>query len=76
MVNKGTRLVEDELLPHLPEWRRHFALSRRELAVRAELDETTIKRLEDAGTLARPKTVRLLAHGLGISPDELRRSPA
>jgi ribosome-binding protein aMBF1 (putative translation factor) len=75
MHERQVRVVEDEQLPHLNAWRRHQALSRRELAARAELDPTTIKRIEDLATPARPRTVRALADGLGITPADLRRSP-
>jgi ribosome-binding protein aMBF1 (putative translation factor) len=70
-----TRLVETEPLPHLRAWRRHVAVSRRELAQRAELDAATIRRIEDLGSPARPRTVRTLAGALGITPAALRQAP-
>jgi transcriptional regulator with XRE-family HTH domain len=65
---------EDEPLPYLQSWRRHLAFSQREVAARASLDPATVRRLEE-GRPARPKTVRLLAQALGVTPAELRRPP-
>jgi transcriptional regulator with XRE-family HTH domain len=69
------RAVDDERLPHLRAWRRRQSFSLRETAAAAGLNRATIIRLEARGTPARPKTVRVLAHALGITPSELRRKP-
>jgi transcriptional regulator with XRE-family HTH domain len=66
---------ENERLPHLLDWRRHLAFSQREVATRASLDPATLRRLED-GHPARPRTIRMLAQALGLTPAELRRPPA
>jgi lambda repressor-like predicted transcriptional regulator len=56
-------------------WRHHQSFSLRDLAALAELNKTTLHRLEVLGTPARPSTVRILARALGISPSEQRRQP-
>jgi Helix-turn-helix domain len=66
---------DHERLPHLRAWRRHLAFSQREVARGAALDPATVRRLEE-GRPARPRTVRMVAQALGLSPAELRRPPA
>jgi hypothetical protein len=70
------RTIENEPLEYLRQWRHHVAISRRAgLAERAGLDPSTVHRIEVFGTPARPRTVRLLAKALEISPSQLRRPP-
>lgn len=47
------------------------ALSRRDLANRSGVDESTIYRSEHGITKLRPSTIRKLAKALGVRPDEL-----
>ena len=47
------------------------ALSRKDLAQRSRVDESTIYRAERGQTKLRPSTVRKLAQALGVPPDEL-----
>jgi transcriptional regulator with XRE-family HTH domain len=74
-TNRTGRALDDEPLPNLRAWRHHQSYSLRELAKLAELNRATLQRLELLGTPARPRTVRVLARALGISPSELRRQP-
>jgi transcriptional regulator with XRE-family HTH domain len=63
----------------LSELRRRRGWTVVELAVRANLSETTVRRLElGLGGAPRPATVRALAAALGVSPGmiaELSRTP-
>ncbi len=47
------------------------ALSQRELAARARLSVTTVKRIETGQRKPMPKTVRKLAEALGVTPEKL-----
>lgn len=47
------------------------ALSRKDLADKAGVNESTIYRAERGETRLRPSTIRKLAEALGIEPDEL-----
>jgi transcriptional regulator with XRE-family HTH domain len=58
---------------HLRNLRLRLALSQRDLARNANLNQDTINRLEqlDSWELARPSTIRKLARALGIKPTDL-----
>lgn len=47
------------------------ALSQRELAAQAKLSVTTVNRIETGQRKPMPRTVRKLAHALGVAPEEL-----
>jgi len=56
----------------LKELRRHKVLSMRELEDLSGVSYNTIWRLETARTTAaRPRSIRALAHALGVEPHEL-----
>ena len=54
--------------------REALALSRRDLALRSNVDESTIYRAEHGLTTLRPSTIQKLARVLDISPTEITRS--
>ena len=54
--------------------REALALSRRELANRSEVDESTIYRAEHGLTTLRPSTIQKLARVLEVSPTEITSS--
>ena len=54
--------------------REALALSRRDLASRSNVDESTIYRAEHGLTTLRPSTIQKLARVLDISPTEITRS--
>ena len=54
--------------------REALALSRRELAVRSDVNESTIYRAEHGMTTLRPSTIQKLARVLEVSPTELTKS--
>jgi transcriptional regulator with XRE-family HTH domain len=56
---------------NLEQIRRTRVLSRKELAQRSEVDESTIYRAERGQTKLRPSTVRKLARALDVPPDQL-----
>lgn len=56
---------------NLQQIRRTRVLSRKELARRSDVDESTIYRAEHGRTKLRPSTVRKLAQALGVPPDQL-----
>jgi len=56
---------------NLQQIRRTRVLSRKELARRSHVDESTIYRAEHGQTKLRPSTVRKLAQALGVPPDQL-----
>jgi transcriptional regulator with XRE-family HTH domain len=56
---------------NLEQIRRTRVLSRKELARRSEVDESTIYRAEHGHTKLRPSTVRKLARALEVPPDQL-----
>jgi transcriptional regulator with XRE-family HTH domain len=56
---------------NLEQIRRNRVLSRKELAQRSAVDESTIYRAEHGQTKLRPSTVRKLAQALGVPPDQL-----
>ena len=56
---------------HLKRIRETRVLSRKDLAEKSDVDESTIYRAERGQTKLRPSTVRKLAQALGVSPDEL-----
>jgi transcriptional regulator with XRE-family HTH domain len=56
---------------NLQQIRRSCVLSRKELARKSKVDESTIYRAERGQTKLRPSTVRKLAQALGVSPDQL-----
>ena len=47
------------------------ALSRKDLAELATVNQSTIYRAEHGDTRLRPSTIRKLAQALGVSPDQL-----
>ena len=51
-----------------------MALSRRELAKRSRVDESTIYRAEHGLTALRPSTIQKLAKVLEVSPTEITSS--
>ena len=51
-----------------------MALSRRELAKRSQVDESTIYRAEHGLTTLRPSTIQKLARVLEVSPTEITSS--
>ena len=57
----------------LKELRRERVLSLRELEERSGVSYNTIWRIEDGRQGAHPRTVRILADALGVSPSELTR---
>lgn len=54
--------------------REALALSRRELATRSDVNESTIYRAEHGMTALRPSTIQKLARVLEVSPTELTKS--
>ena len=54
--------------------REALALSRRELAKRSEVDESTIYRAERGLTALRPSTIQKLIRVLEVSPTEITSS--
>jgi transcriptional regulator with XRE-family HTH domain len=56
---------------NLQQIRRTRVLSRKELAQRSAVDESTIYRAERGQTKLRPSTVRKLAQALDVPPDQL-----
>ena len=54
--------------------REALALSRRELAKRAKVDESTIYRAEQGLTTLRPSTIQKLTRVLEVSPTEITSS--
>jgi len=56
---------------HLKRIRETRVLSRKDLAEKSDVDESTIYRAERGQTKLRPSTVRKLAQALDVSPDEL-----
>lgn len=60
-----------EFGPRLRELRLRQALTQRELARKARLEETTIVYLEAGTRQPRPTTVRKLARALGVKPPQL-----
>ena len=54
--------------------REALALSRRELAKRSEVDESTIYRAEQGLTTLRPSTIQKLTRVLEVSPTEITSS--
>lgn len=61
-------------VPKLREYREAHTLSQSELAERANVDKSTIVRLEGGGE-AQPRTIRKLAEALNVTPDVLRAEP-
>jgi len=51
--------------------RENRALSRKDLAGKASVNESTIYRAEQGRTNLRPSTIRKLAQALGVEPNEL-----
>lgn len=51
--------------------RENRALSRKDLASKASVNESTIYRAERGETRLRPSTIRKLAEAFGVEPDEL-----
>ena len=56
----------------LREWRRRRALSQRELAALAGIQQATVARLELGAQQPHPRTIRRLAKALDVSFDELQ----
>ena len=56
---------------NLQQIRKSRVLSRKELARRSDVDESTIYRAEHGQTKLRPSTVRKLARALDVPPDQL-----
>ena len=56
---------------NLQQIRKTRVLSRKELARRSDVDESTIYRAEHGQTRLRPSTVRKLAQALNVPPDQL-----
>ena len=54
--------------------RESLALSRRDLALRSNVNESTIYRAEHRLTTLRPSTIQKLSRVLDISPTEITRS--
>ena len=54
--------------------RQALALSRRELAKRSDVDESTIYRAEHGLTVLRPSTIQKLVRVLDVSPTEITSS--
>ena len=54
--------------------REALALSRRELAARSDVNESTIYRAEQGMTTLRPSTIQKLARVLEVSPTEITKS--
>ena len=54
--------------------RKAMALSRRELAKRSEVDESTIYRAEHGLTTLRPSTIQKLVSALQVSPIEITQT--
>ncbi len=55
----------------LRKFREQKALSQRDLAQLSGVDASTIHRLEQRKSKARPSTIRKLAQSLGITPEQL-----
>ncbi len=56
----------------LREWRSRRALSQRELAALAGIQQVTVTRLETGSQHPRPRTIRKLAKALDITIEELQ----
>ena len=56
---------------NLQQIRRTRVLSRKELARKSDVDESTIYRAEHGQTRLRPSTARKLAEALDVPPDQL-----
>ena len=59
---------------NLKRLREALALSRRELAERSDVNESTIYRAEHGMTTLRPSTIQKLARVLEVSPTEITKS--
>jgi transcriptional regulator with XRE-family HTH domain len=64
------QLQRGRQLPSLKLWREYRALTQRELAERAGVGSATIARIELGGA-AYPTTIRRLARGLKVKPEDL-----
>ena len=53
-------------------WRTRRALSQRELALHAGVQQVTVARLETGARKPRPRTIRALAKALKVTVDELQ----
>jgi transcriptional regulator with XRE-family HTH domain len=61
-------------VPSLKVWREYRALTQREIAQRAGVGSATVARLE-LGEAAYPSTIRKLARGLKVKPEDLLDEP-
>ena len=66
--------VEPHMNGNLRRLREALALSRRELAKRSQVDESTIYRAEHGLTALRPSTIQKLVKVLDVSPTEITSS--
>ena len=69
-VNRGSYSMNG----NLKRIRESLALSRRELATRSEVNESTIYRAEHGMTALRPSTIQKLAKVLNVSPTEITKT--
>lgn len=64
---------------HMPvllrEWRQYRALSQEDLAALAGIQRSTIIDIESGKRVPRPSTLRKLAQGLKVSPEDLYKAP-
>ncbi len=65
-------MAENALATRLRELREEAILTVRELSELSDVSEDTITKIENGHRTARPSTVRNLAKGLGVEPQELR----
>ncbi len=75
-VVKGGELAESALADRLRELREEALLTVRELSELSGVSEDTITKIENGHRIARSKTIKKLARGLGVEPRELRGTPA
>lgn len=62
-------------IPYLRAWRLHRRMTHEELAKAAEVGRQTVIRLEKPGQRANELTIYKIAHGLGISVEDLGKAP-
>lgn len=58
-------------LARLRQWRERKAFSQQELAERAGISRAALSRIESGQAEPHPRTVRKLAHALGVQPEDL-----
>jgi transcriptional regulator with XRE-family HTH domain len=75
MPDSVSSVGRSDFSQRLREWRRRRALSQRELAALAGVQQVTIARLEIGSQQPRPRTIRKLAKALQVTIDDLQGLP-